>query len=257
MQENVVKKRLKEGQTVYGTSLIDCLDGEFAVLLKAAGLDFFFVDTEHSTATYSQIQGLCRAARGVGIVPLARVTQNEPFFITRALDVGPMGLVIPRVHSASEARDAIKNMKYLPEGARGFGMRSIITDYTWTNAVEEMASANRETLAVLQIESQQGLDDVEAIASTPGVDVLMIGPYDLTISMGIAEDFQNLRYWDAVDRIIRACNAAGIAAGVQFGNMDLLRETQRRGARFLLYSNDVTVLLDGYRQAMRQLGVVD
>jgi 2-keto-3-deoxy-L-rhamnonate aldolase RhmA len=253
MQANTVKEKLKKGLPVFGTSLTDCLDPEFAVLLEAAGVEFFFVDTEHSPASYSQIQGLCRAARAVGIIPLVRVPQNESHLITRALDVGAMGLVIPRVHSPAEAQSAARFMKYLPAGRRGFGMRSIVTDYRWTNAVEEMASANHETMVVLQIESKEGLESVEEIAFIEEVDVLMIGPYDLSISMGIAEDFQNPLFWNAVDRIVRACERAGIAAGVQFGNIELLRETQRRGTRFLLYSNDVSVLFAGYKQAMDSL----
>jgi 2-keto-3-deoxy-L-rhamnonate aldolase RhmA len=216
-------------------------------------LDFFFVDMEHSPTTYSEIQGLCRAARAVGIIPLVRVPQNESFLITRALDVGAMGLIVPRVHSPAEARSAVDYMKYIPMGRRGFGMRSIITDYHWTNARDEMDSANQQTLVVLQIESKEGLESVEEIASIPGVDALMIGPYDLSISMGIAEEFRNPVFWKAVDRVIQACGKAGIAAGVQFGNMEFLRETQKRGGRFLLYSNDVSVLLDGYKQAMTLL----
>ena len=250
MQRNTIKESLKKGLSVLGTSLTDCRDPEFATLLHAAGLDFFFVDMEHSPTTYSEIQGLCRAARAAGILPMVRVPQNESFLITRALDVGAMGLVVPRVHSPAEARSAVDYMKYIPVGRRGFGMRSIITDYHWTNARDEMDSANRETMVVLQIESKEGLESVEEIAAIPGVDALMIGPYDLTISMGIAEEFRNPVFWKAVDRVIQACSKAGIAAGVQFGSMELLRECQKRGVRFLLYSNDVTVLLDGYRQAM-------
>ena len=159
MQRNTAKQQLKAGEPVYGTSLTECFDAEIAILLKAAGLDFFFADTEHSTADYHEIQGLCRAARGAGIVPMVRVTDTVPFLITRALDVGAMGIVVPRVHSAAAgARRRRDAMKYPPEGGRGFGMRGIITDFTWTNAEDEMASANRETLAVLQIESQEGLE---------------------------------------------------------------------------------------------------
>ncbi len=116
-----------------------------------------------------------------------------------------------------------------------------------------MESANRETLTVLQIESQDGLSKVEDIAQTAGVDALMIGPYDLSISMGIVEDFHSRAFWAAVDRVIQVCRKAGIAAGIQFADLALLRETQRRGARFLLYSNDVSVLLDGYKEAMAEL----
>ena len=253
MQPNPVKASLKAGLPVFGTSLTDCLDPEFAVLLRAAGLDFFFVDTEHSPAGYSEIQALCRSARSAGIVAMVRVPQNESYLITRALDVGAMGIVVPRVHSPQEAQSAVDFMKFAPAGRRGFGLRSIITDFEWTNAPAEMVSANNETLTVLQIESKEGLASVEEIASVPQVDALMIGPYDLSISLGIAEEFQNPAFWQAVERVIKACDEAQIAAGIQFGDMSLLQETQRRGGRFLLYSNDVSVLHDGYKRAMSVL----
>jgi 2-keto-3-deoxy-L-rhamnonate aldolase RhmA len=253
MQQNTVKASLKAGLTVFGTSLTDCLDPEFAVLLRAAGLDFFFVDTEHSPASYSQIQGLCRSARSVGILPMVRVPQNESYLITRALDVGAMGIVVPRVHSPREAQSAVDSMKFTPVGKRGFGLRSIVTDFKWTNAPAEMASANSETLTVLQIESKEGLASVEEIASVPHVDALMIGPYDLSISLGFAEEFENPGFWKAVERVIKACDKARIAAGIQFGNMSLLQKTQKLGGRFLLYSNDVSVLYDEYKHAMSLL----
>ena len=253
MQINTIKRKLEAGAPVFGTSLTECFDAETAILLKAAGLEFFFTDTEHSTADYHEIQGLCRAARGAGIIPMVRVTDSSPALITRALDVGAMGIVVPRVHTAEQARAATSVMKYPPEGNRGFGMRGIITDFTWTNAGDEMASANRETLAVLQIESREGLENVEKIAATPGLDVLFVGPYDLTISMGIAEEFRGQEFWSAVERVVAACRSNGIAAGLQTGDKWIFREAQKRGVRFLLYSNDVTVLFEGYRDAIAEL----
>jgi len=97
LQKNTLKERLKNGEVIYGTSLGGCLEPEVPVLLAAAGLDFFFIDTEHSTTTYSQIQCLCRSGRGAGVIPLVRVTQNECSLISRALDVGAMGIIVPRV----------------------------------------------------------------------------------------------------------------------------------------------------------------
>lgn len=253
MQKNDVKQRLKEGKCVYGTSLEIALDPEMALLLKAAGLDCFFVDTEHCPADYHEIQALCRTARGAGLIPLVRVTQNEAALITRAMDVGAMGIIVPRVHSAEEAGAAIRSMKYIPEGIRGFGMRSVVHDFHFTNAPDEMASANRETLAILQLESRQALDSVEKIAATPDLDVLFIGPYDLTISMGIAEQFQSGAFWSAVDRVVAACNRSGVAAGIQSPDAALLREARRRGVRFVLYASDVSVLLEGFQHGIAEL----
>jgi 2-keto-3-deoxy-L-rhamnonate aldolase RhmA len=103
------------------------------------------------------------------------------------------------------------------------------------------------------IESKAGLEGVEEIAALPGVDVLFIGPYDLTLSLGIVEQFDNPIFWNAVDRVIAACRAAGIATGIQTSNMSLLKEARSRGARFLLYGSDVAILFAGFKRVMSEL----
>jgi 2-keto-3-deoxy-L-rhamnonate aldolase RhmA len=256
LQTNTVKQQLKAGHCVYGTSLEDCLDPEIATVLAAAGLDFFFVDTEHCTASYAQIQALCRVGRSAGIIPLVRVTQNEPALISRALDVGAMGVIVPRVHSADEARAAVDVMKFPPLGHRGFGLRTIVTDLKSHTAQEEVDSANRETMAVLMIESVRGLESVEKIAATPELDALFVGPYDLSLSLGIVEQFDNPLFWNSLERVIRACKQAGIAAGLQSRDMPLLTRAREMGARFLMYGSDVSVLFAGYKEAISELKVV-
>jgi 4-hydroxy-2-oxoheptanedioate aldolase len=129
LQRNVVKEKLKAGGTVYGTSLGEWLDPELPVLLSAAGLDFFFIDTEHSATGYDHIKGLCRTARSSGIVPLVRVTKNSSMLISRALDVGAMGIIVPGVNSADEARAALDAMKFPPIGHRRYGLGGIVTDF--------------------------------------------------------------------------------------------------------------------------------
>jgi 2-keto-3-deoxy-L-rhamnonate aldolase RhmA len=106
---------------------------------------------------------------------------------------------------------------------------------------------------VPMIETKEALDCVEEIAALPGVDALFIGPYDLTLSLGILEQFESPIFWAAVDRVIAAAAKAGVAAGLQTSDIALLLQARRRGARFLLYASDVAVLLEGYKQAVRQL----
>ena len=253
MQTNLVKQTLKAGKCVYGTSLEDCLDPEIAVLLAAAGIDFFFIDTEHSPANYSQIQALCRSGRSAGIMPLVRVTENHPPLISRALDVGAMGIIIPRVRSVEAVRAALDVVKFPPLGHRGFGLRTIVTDLRPQPVLEQVESANQETMFVPMIETREALDCVEEIAAIPGVDALFIGPYDLTLALGIIGQFENPIFWQAVGRVIKAADKAGVGAGLQSRDMPLLLEARSRGARFLLYSSDVGVLFDGYKQAIGQL----
>ncbi len=253
MQRNTVKERLRRGECVFGTSLEDCLDPEIPVILAKAGVDFFFVDTEHSPATYPQIQALCRTGRSAGITPLVRVTENHPPLISRTLDVGAMGVIIPRLRSLDEARAALQTIKFPPLGRRGFGLRTIVTDLETRPAKEEVESANRETMVVLMIETREALECVEGIAALPEVDALFVGPYDLTLSLGILQEFENPMFWAAVDRVIAAAENSGIAAGLQSRDMSMLLETRKRGGRFLMYSSDVAVLFEAYSQAIGHL----
>jgi 4-hydroxy-2-oxoheptanedioate aldolase len=235
---------------VYGTSLGEWLDPEVPVLLAAAGLDFFFIDTEHSATSYSQIKGLCRSARGAGVIPIVRVTENAPALISRALDVGAMGIIVPQIKTAEGARAAIDAMKFPPVGHRGYGLGSIVTDLKAKTAQEEVDSANRETLAVIMIESREGVENVEEIAAVPEVDVLFIGPYDLSLSLGIVEQFENSIFWNAVERIVAAARKSNVAVGLQSGNMDFLKRVRDMGASFLICGSETSVLLDGYKKAL-------
>jgi 2-keto-3-deoxy-L-rhamnonate aldolase RhmA len=253
LQKNTVKERLKAGNLVYGTSLGGCLEPEISIVLAAAGVEFFFIDTEHSTTTYAQIQGLCRTARGAGLIPLVRVTQNEPSLISRALDVGAMGIIVPRVHSAAEARAAMDALKFPPLGHRGYGLGTIVTDLKGNSAQEEVNSANRETMAVMMIESQEGLSAAEEIASVPEVDVLFVGPYDLSLALGILEQFDSPVFLAALEKVVNAGTKAGIAVGLQSKDMSLLIRAREMGARFIIYSSDYSVLLSGYKQGISQL----
>ncbi|MBZ5565252.1 MAG: hypothetical protein LAP13_22885 [Acidobacteriia bacterium] len=253
MHPNTAKRKLREGACIYGTSLEDCLSPEMPVILAAAGLDFFFIDTEHSPAGYGEIQALCRSAHSAGIVPLVRVTENQPHLISRALDVGASGVIVPRLKSHEEAEAVVRCVKFPPLGKRGYGLRSVVTNLQGGPAQAAVESCNQETMVVPMIETREALEDVERIAAVEGVDALFIGPYDLTLSLGILEQFDHAQFWDAVDRVIRAAKAAGIAAGLQTGSIPMLQEVRKRGGRFLLYASDVGVLLEGFRQGLAQL----
>jgi 2-keto-3-deoxy-L-rhamnonate aldolase RhmA len=253
VQKNTVKELLNNGSIVYGTSLSGCLDPEVPIVLAAAGLDFFFIDTEHSTTAYEQIQGLCRTGRAARVIPMVRVTNNDPALISRALDVGAMGIIVPHVDSANETRAAIRALKFPPLGRRGFGLGSIVTDLLGNSAMEEVNSANEETMAVMMIESPEGLQCVDEIASVPELDALFVGPYDLSLSLGILEQFDSPLFWEALEKVIKAGTRAGIAVGLQSKNISMLTRAREMGARFIIYSSDFSVLLDGYKRGLGDL----
>ena len=255
MQANTIKHTLQQGGTVLGTCITDYTSAEVVAILKAAGLDFFFIDTEHSPTGYREIQTLVRVARAADVIPVVRVTQSEYFLIARALDCGAMGIIAPRIESVQEAKSVVGAMKFPPAGRRGYGMRSIINDFNFQGAQREMESADHETMVILQMETQSCVDAIYDITAIPGVDAIMVGPFDLSVSLGIPGDFENPIFWDAFDRMVDACNKNGVAPGVHMAKLPLLRKAREHGARYLVFGSDVSVLLNGWKSVRQDIEV--
>ena len=247
MQRNAIKATLQTGGTVLGTCITDCFNPEIVVAIQAAGLDFFFIDSEHARTTFDDVQGFVRVAKSTGVVPLVRVPQSEYFFLARMLDVGAMGVINPRTESVEEVRKIVAAMKFPPMGRRGYGLRSIVTDLDFHGAAAEMESANRESMVIIQMETQACVDDIENIVAVEGVDATMVGPFDLSVSLGIPGNFEHPKFWSAFDRMVEACNRVGVAPGVHFGSTKMLQRARDHGARFLVCGTDMSVLLSGFR----------
>lgn len=238
---------------MYGTMLTDCLSPELPPLLAAAGLDFFIIDTEHSPAGFERIEALARVGRAVGVAPLVRVTDNEYFLIARSLDCGAAGIVAPRINSAAEARAVVDAVKFAPEGRRGYGQRGILNEYKKTTVAENMAKQNDETVVVVQVESAQAIEDLPNTVRVPGIDATMVGPNDLSISLGMPGEFDHPMFLDALKRIAGVCGPSPVAAGVHFGAVNRLSACRDMGFRFLIFSTDMSLILNGLRDGLATL----
>ena len=248
-----VKEKLRAGEPVFGTMLTECLSPEVAPLLAAAGLDFFIIDTEHSPGDLAQIEALARVGRAVGVAPLVRVTENEYFLIARAMDCGAAGVVAPRINSAAAARQVVDAVKFAPQGHRGFGMRGILTDYRTMTPAEAMAGANQESIVVVQVESTEAVQDLPNTVKVPGIDATMVGPNDLSISLGVPGEFRHAKFNAALESIVKACAPSPVAAGIHLGDAGRLAECRNMGFRFLILSADMALMLRGLREGLKQL----
>ena len=247
MQSNTIKHKLAAGGWVLGTCITDYLAPEVVTAMKAAGFDHFFIDTEHARADFTDISTLVRVARAADVIPLVRVTVNEYQLIARTLDNGAMGIICPRVESAEQARHIVDCAKFTPMGNRGYGLRSIINDYDFQGAAKEMESSNNETMIILQMETQSFIDQLEEITSIEGVDATMVGPFDLSVSLGIPGEFDNPKYWAAIDRMVEVCDKNGVAPGVHAATPEALAKHKERGVRFLTCATDASTLLKGWK----------
>ena len=245
------KQKLSAGEVVCGTMLTECLRPEVMTALAASGVDFFIIDTEHSPGDLHEIEALVRASRQFGIAPLVRVTDNESFLITRLMDCGAAGIVAPRVDSAEEARRVVDAVKFPPQGRRGFGMRGILTDFSDASTAESIESSNRETFVVVQVESDEALKDLDKIVAVPGIDATMIGPQDLSISLGVPGQMAHEKLKAAYRRVLEVCKGSPVAAGVHMGDAARLNELRGDGYRFLAYSTDLALMMQSLKEGLR------
>ncbi len=248
-----VKQKLAAGEAVFGTMITECLRPEMVPALAACGVDFFIIDTEHSPGDLHEIEALARSSLQFKVAPLVRITDNEYFLIARIMDCGAAGVVAPRIHSAEAARRVVEAVKYPPQGRRGYGMRGILTDFAGGSTAENIERANRETVVIVQVESAEALADLENIVRVPGIDATMIGPHDLSISLGVAGQFTHPKMIDAFRRVAEVCGASPVAPGVHLGDVKLLSQLRGDGFRFVIFSSDLALMMTALKQGMQTL----
>jgi len=209
---NHVKEVLRRGGVAIGASAWPWSPVDF---LADAGFDFLLFDTQHSPVEIKELRGALEAMRGRRASPVVRVGQNMQDQVCYALDIGAKGIIVPMVNTREEASEMLDWCKYPPEGRRSSaGVRGewgSFSDYR-----EYMDAVNRELLVVPMVETREALDNLEEILSVPGIDVLLVGPSDLSINLGMPLDYGNPEYQKALDRIAEASNDHGVVPGMYF-----------------------------------------
>ena len=242
-----MKERLAAGETLFGTFL--SLGSPLAAeALGLAGFDWLLVDLEHGGGHEAELLGQVLGARAAGVHVLARVESAERSRTTRVLDLGVEGVMCPQVSSGAAAANWAAALHYAPGGNRGIALYHRAARFgTDADALE---NARRTTLGVAQIESPGAVEEVERIAAVPGVDVVFIGPSDLTFSMGIFRQFDSPEYRDAVSRVVGAARDAGKTAGIFLGSPGLIPQALADGFRMIALGSDATLLMAGAKAAL-------
>jgi 2-dehydro-3-deoxyglucarate aldolase/4-hydroxy-2-oxoheptanedioate aldolase len=210
--QGTLRERIRAGETLIGcwSDLGSPLGAE---LLAAAGYDWVVIDLEHGFATETDLVGHLLAVQAHGATPLVRPQSGERLRIGRALDLGAAGVVIPRLDSASEAREAVTFLRYPPDGVRGVALRAR-GGRLGTVGHGEIGAINRDIVGIVQIESPGALAEADAIAAIDGVDVLFVGPADLSHSLGVPGRFGDEVYKKALRTVVDAVRRHGKAAGI-------------------------------------------
>ena len=243
---NAAKRKLRQGEIALGFGLHH-LRSSSAPLLAAAGEhDYLFMDMEHGAFTVQEATQICIAALATGIAPIVRVCAGALDEATRLLDNGALGIVVPHVDTKKQAQRIADAFHYPPMGHRSWGGPPPIYGYMAPHVSEAQKAINDEILTVVMIESPDGVKNADDIASVDGIDVLLIGSFDLTSELGIPGQMGHQKLIDAYQTVADACRKHGKALGMGGINGD---EDARRyigmGARFLSSGNDHSFLVSG------------
>lgn len=241
---NHARRQLEAGKLAIGLGLRQARTVDIAQLARTAGFDWLFIDCEHSSLDVDTAAQISAAALAVGITPVVRVPGYEHYHASRMLDNGAQGIVVPHVDAAEHAQRIAQYCRFPPQGHRSMGGGLQQVGFA-PMPVGEMAEAvNRETLVVVMLESPLAIENCEAIAAVPGIDVLLIGTTDLTFEMGIPGQIEHARIEDAYRRVIAACRRHGKHPGM--GGVYTPGPMQRyidMGARLIISGSDFSLLL--------------
>ena len=243
-----LRARLVRGDLLFGT-MLSLPSADVAELLGDVGFDWLFVDGEHGSFDGYELLAVLRAA---GRTPcLVRTPPRHDAAIARALDAGAAGVIVPQVHTADQAAQVAALAHFPPMGTRGVGVTR--ANGYGRRAKEALASANDTTTLVVQAESAQAVEEIEAIARVPGVDAILVGPNDLAASLGHPGRADHPSVQAAITRIVDACRSAARPVGIFGLNADAVRPWVERGVTLVVAGVDVVMLGDAARGLLTAL----
>ena len=224
-----------------------------AQLAVTAGADFLIYDMEHSGAGIDTIKQQMAHCRGLPIVPIVRVPSSDYHFIARILDCGAKGIMVPMVETAEQAASIVSSAMYPPRGRRGAAFGVAHDDYLGGPVAGKIASANADTFLIAIVETEQGARNVDAIAATPGIDVIWLGHFDMTNSLGIPGQFEHPRYLRAMEDLIAAAKRHRKAAGFMALDEVWARDYAARGFNVVAYGLDQSIYQRGLSEGLSVL----
>ena len=239
---NAVKERLSKGLPTVG-QWVSLPVPAIVELLATYQMDWLTLDTEHGAIDTDMLEHMVRAMKGTEVVPIVRVGGNDPVLIKRALDRGAFGIIVPLVNTPEQARAAVAAAKYPPDGIRGVAGTRV--NRFGLDLADYFAQWNSQVLVICQIETVEALQNVEAIAAVPGVDVLFIGPNDLSAALNGFRQFDRPEFKNAVDRILKATRQHRIAAGYMASSTEEVLERIDQGFGFVSNGTDARMLAAG------------
>jgi 2-dehydro-3-deoxyglucarate aldolase/4-hydroxy-2-oxoheptanedioate aldolase len=253
MRVNHTRERLAKGEVVFGCGLQVYRSSEIPRAFAAAGFDYVFIDMEHGSFNLETVHDMIIASNLAGITPIVRVGEVQYTLCARLLDQGAQGIILPRVEDPKALEEALGWLKFPPVGKRGYGVNPTMIDYEARTFPEIIEHQDRSNLVVVQFETTTAINRADEMLSVKGVDIVMVGPADLSISLGVPGQFDHPLMIEWISRVIEKCNQHGVVPGIQTRSVAMARQWVERGMRFVGVAAEYVLLLEKARETVAQL----
>ncbi len=249
MRKNLTKEKILAGETAYGV-FVNVSNPSIVEIVGHLGFDFALIDAEHGPMGLESCEQMIRAADAVNITPLVRIAMNIQQNILRFLDMGALGVQLPLLNTRADVENVVRSVKYRPEGRRGLaGVRA--NNWGLSGPLGEyVQEANRETLVVAQIETLEAVENLKEILTVPDIDVIFIGPNDLSQAMGYPGQMKHPEVQKLIDRLVQEIHAVGKATGTVAYDADTLKLRKEQGFKFIVY-NVVAMIVKSGREYLQ------
>ncbi|HOZ49216.1 MAG TPA: aldolase/citrate lyase family protein [Candidatus Hydrogenedentes bacterium] len=238
MTARELREALHAGTRVYGTA-ITAPAPRWPEAVGAIGLDFVFLDTEHIPLDRQQLSWMCQAYKAMALPPLVRIPSPDPYAACQVLDGGAAGVIAPYVESPEQVQALRGAVRYRPLKGRRLAEKLAGREALEPELDEYLAERNDDSMLIVNIESAPAIEALDAILDVPGLDAVLVGPHDLSCSLGIPEHYDHPRFIQAVNGITTKARARGVGAGIHFsGAMNLEIEWARNGLNLIIHSSD-------------------
>ena len=246
LKKNYLKEKLEKNKQTIGTWNI--IDSTMIVdVIASSGIDFIVIDAEHGSISYETAQAMISICESYDVTPIMRVGEINESLILRALDIGSHGVQLPNITTSDDAKNFVQFAKYPPVGVRGFSPYTKAGLYDVSNGQKMPAIANKNTLLIANVEGEEGLKNLQEIVEVDGIDVVFIGLFDMSKSLGIAGDVQNPRVMEKLDEAIEVIHKNGKKVGSIASNLDMLEILKKKKIDYLTYSVDTGMIKESYK----------
>ena len=257
MNGEELKAKTRAGGIVYGTMLSVARNPRWAATIAGLGLDYVIIDSEHAPRGRSEIADLIAGLGGVDIVPIVRVPIPSSHYITMALDAGAQGILAPYCETPDEVREVVGASKWRP--LKGDLLRRVVEqgEFPSDASREYLERRNRNGVCIVGIESVPAMEALEEIVAIEGVDAIFVGPNDLSISLGVPDQYDHPKYEAALRTIIATCQARNVPVLIHHQTAELSQKWLREGARFVLHCTETRAMHNAFRadfSAIRAVG---